>query len=79
MRLASKIMYDCGEMVYISRYEVINAFLKTEEEENENMAKELNVLLNAFCVAERNRFKSIESLPFCKATYHKVIAYISKL
>lgn len=79
MELASRNMYRKGDSVYISRYEVIKAFLKTEEDEDEEMAKELNVLLNIFCKAERAAVKSVSVLPFDASIFEKVIAYIDAL
>lgn len=79
MELASRAMYQKGDSVYISRYEVIKAFLRTEEDEDEEMAKELNVLLNAFCEAERAAVRSIPVLPFDASIFEKAIEYIGTL
>lgn len=63
---------------YISRYEVMNAFFQTEEDNNEEMANQLNEMLNDFCRLERKYKRNIVSLPFDTIIYKRVIDYINK-
>lgn len=79
MNLASSIFPTRENIVYLSRYDVIQAFFRTEEEENEDMAKELNILLNCFCTAERNKGKNISKLPFRQDIHQESIAYIKNV
>lgn len=79
MNLASTALCTNDNIVYLSRYDVIQAFFITEEEENEDMARELNRLLNCFCIAERNKKKNINVLPFSWDIYRKSIAYIKSV
>ena len=64
---------------YISRYEIMNAFFQTEEENNEEMANELNKMLNDFCRLERKYKRNIVSLPFDIIAYKQAINYIKNL
>ena len=79
MNLASTVLRTKENIVYLSRYDVIQAFFRTEDEENEDMARELNVLLNHFCTAERNNGKNINELPFSRDLHQKPIAYIKSV
>lgn len=65
-----------GHWAYISRYEVISAFLRTEEEGDEAMANQLNELINMFCKAEVKQRSNVPVLPFDKRKYAEAIAYI---
>lgn len=66
-----------GNKAYISKYEVMEAFFRTEEEENESMANELNRMINAFCDLEKDTGHNVTILPFDVDKYKKVIEYIS--
>ena len=79
MELANKTMHRKDDIVYLSRYEVIRALLKSEEEENEDMSIELNVLLNDFCIQEHSKSQNISVLPFKEKNIQKIISYISAL
>lgn len=76
MKLASEIKQNKKDIIYLSRYDVIQAFFKTEEDEDEEMAKELNVLLNCFCLEERRKKRSINVLPFSADMHKRTITYI---
>lgn len=65
-----------GKEAKISRYEVMEAFFRTEEEENVAMASELNKMLNVFCEQERLTRANVVSLPFDIEKYENVIQYI---
>lgn len=62
----------------ISRYDVMKAFFQTEKENNEEMANQLNEMLNDFCRLERKYKRNIVSLPFDAIAYKVVIDYIKK-
>lgn len=79
METISKTMRVEGNNIYISRYEIIEAFFRTEEEEDENMANELNKMINVFCEAERKTRRNVSELPFDANTHKNVIDYISKI
>lgn len=65
-----------GNKAYISRQEVILAFFRTEEEENEDMAIKLNEMINIFCDLERKTKRNISVLPFEISSYKSTIEYI---
>ncbi len=60
----------------ISKFEVMCAFFRTEEEENVEMARELNKMLNAFYRIERRKRQNVNSLSFDIQRYKKAIEYI---
>lgn len=62
----------------ITKFEVMCAFFRTEEEENIEMARELNKMLNAFYKIERRKRQNVNSLPFNIQRYKKSIEYIGK-
>ncbi|MBQ8825122.1 MAG: hypothetical protein IJZ64_07860 [Ruminococcus sp.] len=66
-----------GNQAYISRYEVMEAFFRTEEEENEDMAVKLNEMINIFCDEERKTKRNVLSLPFEVNLYENIIEYIN--
>ena len=76
VNLASRVSDTRESVVYLSRYDVIQAFFRTEDEENEDMAKQLNIILNCFCAEERSKGKNVSELPFSKEVHKKTIAYI---
>lgn len=78
METSKKNMRIEGNNIYISRYEVVTAFFRTEEEENVDMANALNVIINIFCDEERKLRRNITELPFDISTYKNVIDYIEK-
>lgn len=79
MEIIGKGMNIKGNEAYISKYEVIEAFFRTEEEENANMAKELNKMINIFYDSERKNRRNVVSLPFDLETYRHVIDYIGSV
>lgn len=74
--MVGKKMNIKGNKAYISREEVILAFFRTEEEENEGMAIKLNEMINIFCKSERKERRNIPVLPFDVDSYKSVIEYI---
>lgn len=78
MEVATKVMQNVGDDVLISRYEIMQAFFRTEEEDNLGMADALNSMLNDFCDSERETRNNVVSLPFNKKAYQNVIEYIQQ-
>lgn len=60
----------------ISKFEVMCAFFKTEEEENLEMALKLNKMLNVFYEIERQKQQNIISLSFNIKDNRETIDYI---
>lgn len=79
MEIVGKSMNIEGKDAYISKYEVMEAFFRTEEEENVNMAKELNKMINIFCDSERKNRRNVILLPFDIETYKHAIDYIGQV
>lgn len=79
MEIINKTMRVEGNEAYISRYEVLEAFFRTEEEENVRMANELNKIINVFCEIERQTRRNIIELPFDIEEHKQVIEYIDKI
>lgn len=76
--MVGNVVRIVGNNAYISRYEVMEAFFRTEEDGNEAMASKLNEMLNVFCYYERKNKCNIVTLPFDKIIYKNVIEYIVK-
>ena len=76
MKASGKNMLIKNNQAYISRYEVMSAFFRTEEEDNESMANKLNELINMFCNAETQNKSNVTILPFDVNKYKSVIEYI---
>lgn len=78
MEIMVKTMHIESDKAIISKYEVMKAFFLTEEEENINMANELNRMINAFCEQERKTRRNVTTLPFDLETNRQVIDYIKR-
>lgn len=76
--MVGNAMRVIGNDAYISRYEVMEAFFQTEKDDNEEMANELNDMLNVFCSLEREKKRNVITLPFNIETYKNAIEYIKK-
>lgn len=74
-----KTMHIEGNNAYITRYEVIDAFFRTEEEENLKMAMELNKMINSFCEQERYTKRNVALLPFDIGLHKDAIEYIRQV
>ena len=67
-----------GTSTIITKYEVMEALFRTEDEENVKMANELNRLFNTFYEKERLTRRNITELPFDIDTFRTAIDYIKK-
>lgn len=63
----------------ITKYEVLEAFFRTEDEDDDNMANQLNELISNFYEQERIYKKNITELTFDSEKYKNVIEYINKV
>lgn len=68
-----------GDVVILSKYEIMKAFFKTEDEDNDAMAVELNRLINVFYKEEHSKKKNITELPFNVKENETVIEYIKNV
>ena len=73
-----KSMHIESNKAIISKYEVMKAFFLTEEEENVNMADELNKMINVFYEQERQTRRNVTALPFDVEANRQVIDYIKR-
>ncbi len=71
-------MHIESDTAIISKYEIMKAFFLTEEEDNINMADELNKMINAFYEQERQTKRNVTSLSFEIENNRQVIDYIKK-
>lgn len=78
MKALGNNMLIKNNTAYISKYEVISAFFRTEEEDNASMADKLNELINMFCNAETQNKSNVTILPFDINKYQSVIEYIGR-
>lgn len=62
----------------ISKYEIMEAFFRTEDEDNDVMAVELNRLINSFYEKELQTRRNVTELPFDIDSNKAVIDYIKK-
>ena len=62
--------------VYISKYEIMNAFFQTEEEQNEDMANLLNDMLSVFYNEEHIVERNITIMPFDLNERKNAVEYI---
>ena len=76
--MVKKTMHIDNNKAFISKYEVIKAFFLTEEEENANMANELNKMINVFYKQESQTRRNVTTLPFDVETNKQVIEYIKR-
>lgn len=76
MEIMVENMHIKENKAIISKYEVVNAFFLTEEEENASMACELNKMINAFCEQERKTRRNVTTLSFDVESNRQVIDYI---
>lgn len=77
--IGDEAVHVVGNDAYVSRYEVAEAFFRTEEEENMVMAIELNKMINVFCEEERQTKRNVIALPFNTETYKQAIDYINNM
>ena len=75
--MVSRVMHRKQDVMYISKYELIKAFFKTEDDDDFDMAIELNRMINEFCQMEQKMKSNIVELPFSQTDYEKAINYIS--
>ena len=68
-----------SDKAVISKYEVLEAFFRTEDEENVNMANELNEIINEFYVKERQTRRNVTAMPFDLNQYKTAISYIRQV
>lgn len=78
MESVARTMYIESNKAIISKYEIMKAFFLTEEEENVNMAHELNKMINVFCEQERQTKRNVTTLSFDIEPNKQVIDYIKK-
>lgn len=78
MEIMARTMHLESDKAIISKYEIMKAFFLTEEEEDINMAHELNKMINVFCEQERLTKRNVTTLPFDIETNKQVIDYIKK-
>lgn len=78
MEIIKNTMRIDGDNIYITKYEIAEAFFRTEEEENADMANALNQMINMFCEEERKSRRNVIELPFNIKTHKNVIDYIEK-
>lgn len=78
LEILTKSMQIKENHALISKYEVLAAFFRTEENEDINMANELNKLINQFYVQERKTKRNVTELPFDIEANKDAIDYIKK-
>lgn len=71
-------MYVADDLAIVSKYEVIQAFFLTEEEENMSMAEELNKMINKFYAKERETKRNVTKLEFDVKSHKQTLEYIKK-
>lgn len=64
METSNKIMQIENNQAIISKYEVLAAFFRTEENDDIDMASKLNELINQFYVQERHTRRNVTELTF---------------
>lgn len=64
METLTKIMQIKNKQAIISKYEVLAAFFKSEENDDIDMANKLNELINQFYVQERHTKRNVTELTF---------------
>lgn len=60
----TKIMQIKNKQAIISKYEVLAAFFRSEENDDIDMANKLNELINQFYVQERHTKRNVTELTF---------------
>lgn len=78
MEIMVRTMNIERDKAIISKYEVMKAFFLTEEEENMNMADELNKMINVFYEQERRTRRNVNTLSFDVEKNKNVIEYIKR-
>lgn len=78
METSSKIMKIQNNYATITKYEVMEAFFRTESENNIVMAEELNKILNIFYEMELQTRRNVTELPFDISLNKNVINYIKQ-
>lgn len=74
----TKIMNIENGKATISKYEVMKAFFLTEEEDDVDMANELNKMINIFYEQEQRTRRNVTELSFDIGSNQNVINYIKK-
>lgn len=64
METLTKIMQIKNKQAIISKYEVLAAFFRSEENDDIDMANKLNELINQFYVQERHTKRNVTELTF---------------
>lgn len=64
MEISTKIMQINNNQTMISKYEILAAFFRTEENNDIDMASKLNELINQFYVQERQTRRNVTELTF---------------
>lgn len=64
LETSTKIMQIENNQAIISKYEVLAAFFRTEENDDIDMASKLNELINQFYVQERHTKRNVTELTF---------------
>lgn len=64
LETSNKIMQIENNQAIISKYEVLAAFFRTEENDDIDMASKLNELINQFYVQERHTRRNVTELTF---------------
>lgn len=67
-----------SNMATISKYEVMAAFFRTEEDDDVDMAIELNKLINKFYDQERQTRRNTNYMSFDLDEYKSAISYIKQ-
>lgn len=64
METPTKFMQIENNQAIISKYEVLAAFFRTEENDDIDMASKLNELINQFYIQERHTRRNVTELTF---------------
>lgn len=64
LETSNKIMQIENNQAIISKYEVLAAFFRSEENDDIDMANKLNELINQFYVQERHTKRNVTELTF---------------
>lgn len=67
-----------GKQTTVKKYEVLEAFIRTEDENDNNMAGQLNKLISQFYNQELLLKRNITELSVDSDEYEKVIEYINR-
>lgn len=67
-----------GKQITITKYEALEAFFRTEDEDNDKMAVQLNEIIKQFYDKELLCKRNITELSFDSNEYKKAIEYINK-